>query len=75
MRTLDDLKRADSDQENFLNRHQKVGLELFEDLDERMNRTEAAAIEAYVRKSVLEIDKSFEIIACGSYRRGKGRYL
>ena len=75
MRTLDDLKRADSAQENFLNRHQKVGLELFEDLDERMNRTEAAAIEAYVRKSVLEVDQNFEIIACGSYRRGKGRYL
>ena len=75
MRTLDDLKKADTEHENFLNRHQKIGLELFEDLDQRMTRTEAAEIEAYIRKSVLEIDKDFEIIACGSYRRGKGMSL
>ena len=73
MRTLDDLRITDRKETNFLNRHQKIGLELFEDLDERMTRSEAADIEAYVRKSILEIDKQFEIIACGSFRRGKGK--
>ena len=72
MRTLDDLRIADGKETNFLNKHQKIGLELFEDLDERMTRSEAAEIEEYVRKSILEINKQFEIIACGSYRRGKG---
>jgi len=71
MRTLDDLRIADRKETNFLNKHQKIGLELFEDLDERMTRSEAAEIEEYVRKSILEINKQFEIIACGSYRRGK----
>ena len=72
LRTLDDLKETDKKNFNFLNKHQKIGLELFEDLDKRMSRSEAAEIEAYVRKSVLEIDDDFEIIACGSFRRGKG---
>ena len=75
MRSLDDLNRADLEQGNFLNKHQKVGVELFFDLDERMERSEATKIEAYVKMSALEINSGLEIIACGSYRRGKGKFV
>ena len=75
MRSLDDLKKADSENGTFLNKHQKIGIELFHDLDERMDRSEASQIEAYVKKSVLEINSGLDIIACGSYRRGKGKLV
>ena len=75
LRSLDDLKRANSEQTNLLNKHQKIGLDLFNDLDERMDRSEAAQIETYVRKSVSELNSSLEVIACGSFRRGKGRLI
>ena len=75
LRSLDDLKRANSEQKNLLNKHQKIGLDLFDDLDERMDRSEAAQIETYVRKSVSELNSSLEVIACGSFRRGKGRLI
>ena len=73
MRSLSDLRKAHSQNPAFLNKHQKIGLDLFDDLDERMDRSEAANIEAYVRKSVLELNSSLQVIACGSYRRGKGK--
>ena len=69
---MGELRKADSENPSFLNKHQKIGLDLFDDLDERMDRSEAANIEAYVKKSVLEINNRIEVIACGSYRRGKG---
>ena len=75
LRSLDDLKRANSEQKNLLNKHQKIGLDLFDDLDERMDRSEAAQIETYVRKSVSELNSSLEVIACGSFRRGKGQLI
>ena len=66
------MKKANLENNNFLNKHQKVGIALFDDLDERMGRAEAAKIEEYVRTSALELRKDLEVIACGSYRRGKG---
>ena len=65
-RTLDDLSTKAT-----LNRHQKIGLELFEDLDLRMDRSEAAEIEAVVRAAAGQLREGLEVIACGSYRRGK----
>ena len=72
IRTLRDVRQADTENPTFLNKHQKIGLELFDDLDERMARSEAANIETYVKNSVFEINSKIEVIACGSYRRGKG---
>ena len=54
-----------------LTSHQRVGLELFDDLDERMGRDEAAEIEAAVARHAKDISPELEITACGSYRRGK----
>ena len=72
MRTLDDLKNADLKNENYLNKNQKVGVALFDDLDQRMDRSEAAEIEAYVKECSLQLNNQLEVIACGSFRRGKG---
>ncbi len=38
-----------------LNRNQKIGLELFADLDERMDRSEAAEIETVVRDAANQL--------------------
>lgn len=53
-RTLDDLRANDME---CLNRQQKVGLRLFEDLDERMERAECTEIFEYVKEKALEINK------------------
>ena len=74
MRTLDDLKNADLKNENYLNKNQKVGVALFDDLDQRMDRSEAAEIEAYVKECSLQLNNQLEVIACGSFRRGKGSF-
>ena len=65
-RSLDDLKEKAT-----LTSHQKVGLRLFDELDERMGRSEAAEIEETVRHHAQKLAKGLEIIGCGSYRRGK----
>jgi len=65
-RSLQDLR-----QKAKLSRQQQVGLRLFDDLDERMPREEAAEIEASVRDHAMRINPGLEVIACGSYRRGK----
>eukprot|EP00095_Tigriopus_kingsejongensis_P006026 maker-scaffold671_size114370-snap-gene-0.35 protein:Tk06026 transcript:maker-scaffold671_size114370-snap-gene-0.35-mRNA-1 annotation:"dna polymerase lambda-like" len=65
-RTLEDLA-----QDEHLTRQQKVGLRLFHDLDERMSRDECTTIFGVVQRAALEINPSLELVACGSYRRGK----
>jgi Fingers domain of DNA polymerase lambda len=49
-RSLEDLASKAT-----LNRHQKIGLDLFDDLDLRMDRSEAAEIEAAVRAAADEL--------------------
>lgn len=65
-RTLQDLSDKAS-----LTKQQKVGLRHFQNLDERMERSEAAEIEAFVHKEAGNLREGLEVIACGSYRRGK----
>ena len=59
-RTLDDLRANDME---CLNRQQKVGLRLFDDLDERMQRAECTEIYEYVKKNALEINKGEQLIS------------
>ncbi|CAH1795935.1 unnamed protein product [Owenia fusiformis] len=54
-----------------LNRQQKVGLRLYDDLKERMTREEAGKIEQYVKETAQKINPGLIAMACGSYRRGK----
>lgn len=66
-RTLEDLVTRKAN----LNKQQQVGLRLFDDLDERMDREECTEILETVRSAALEIQTGLEVTACGSYRRGK----
>ncbi|ELU14231.1 hypothetical protein CAPTEDRAFT_169992 [Capitella teleta] len=65
-RTLDDIRTK-----AHLNRHQKIGLQYYEELLDRMPRSEAAEIEAVVVKAAKDIDENMIAMACGSFRRGK----
>eukprot|EP01083_Nonionella_stella_P263709 895511_1 len=65
-RTLKDLQERAK-----LDRRQKVGVRLYDDILQRMSRTEAAAIETCVREGVLVISARACVRVCGSFRRGK----
>lgn len=63
--TLDDLLRNASLTEN-----QKIGIEHFEDFQLRIPRAEVAKHDEIVRKTLHDLEPSFEITIGGSYRRG-----
>ncbi|KAL4432102.1 hypothetical protein ABPG74_014356 [Tetrahymena malaccensis] len=61
--------------QHLLNKNQKIGLQYFEDLVDRMPREEATLILNEVIKGFKELFPEeydrYDIVACGSYRRGK----
>jgi len=63
---IDDLKK----QEQKLTHAQKVGLKHFEDFEKRIPRKEIDEIFEKLEKSVLNFDPQYEMVVCGSYRRG-----
>ncbi|KZC07070.1 PREDICTED: DNA polymerase beta-like isoform X2 [Dufourea novaeangliae] len=67
IKTLDDLRK----QQDKLNRHQKIGLEYFEDFKERIPREEIEQIEKIMKDHIMELSSEYIITICGSYRRGK----
>ncbi|KAI6785604.1 uncharacterized protein J7T54_005938 [Emericellopsis cladophorae] len=64
-RTLDDLKR-----DARLSANQLVGIERYDDLQQRIPRHEVEALGSIVKKTAAGIDGAVEIIIGGSYRRG-----
>ena len=67
-RTLEDLK---SSAKVVLTKNQRIGLRLFDDLSQRMDRKEANQIAQYVAREASILRSGVEVIACGSFRRGK----
>ncbi|XP_075222857.1 DNA polymerase lambda-like [Lycorma delicatula] len=65
-RTLEDLQVKAT-----LTKQQKVGLKYYNEIQDRMPRSEVENIAEIVKMKVLCIDKSLKLILCGSYRRGK----
>ena len=65
-RSIDDLRSCDT-----LTNQQKIGLKHFEDLNQRMTRDEATKIYLFVKQRAQILRNNVEVIACGSYRRGK----
>jgi DNA polymerase IV len=63
--TLDDLLRSATLTEN-----QKIGIEHFEDFQLRIPRSEVAKHGEIVRRTLHDLDPSFEVTIGGSYRRG-----
>ncbi|KAK2818465.1 hypothetical protein FQN49_007875, partial [Arthroderma sp. PD_2] len=64
-KSLDDLK----DRAN-LTTNQKIGIERYDDFQQRIPREEVEAHGAIVRDVVLDLDESYTVIIGGSYRRG-----
>ncbi|XP_062608658.1 DNA polymerase lambda-like [Saccostrea cucullata] len=65
-RTLDDLRTKAK-----LTHQQRIGLKHYDDILDRMPRTEAAAIEQVVREAAENLVPGVIVQCCGSYRRGK----
>jgi DNA polymerase IV len=64
-RTLDELlQKAD------LTDNQKIGIEHYEDFQQRIPRAEVEQHGTFVRRELQKIDPAFEVIVGGSYRRG-----
>lgn len=63
--TLDELL-----QKSDLTDNQKIGIEHFEDFQERIPRAEVTKHGDTVRKALHNIDPAFEVTIGGSYRRG-----
>lgn len=65
-RTLEDIRTK-----AVLNPTLRIGLKHYDDLLERMPRSEANAIEKKVKEAAHSVDTQLVVMACGSYRRGK----
>jgi len=65
-KSLDDLKNLAD-----LNFQQKIGLQYYDDINERMPRDEAAEIEKAIRDVAVELLPDVLLVVCGSYRRGR----
>ncbi|KAG1672953.1 DNA polymerase beta [Nymphon striatum] len=64
--TLEDLKKN----EDKLTHHQKIGLQHFEDFENRIPRKEIIKIEEFIKKQCHDVDEEYVVTICGSYRRG-----
>lgn len=65
-RTLEDIRTK-----AVLNHTLRIGLKHYDDLLERMPRSEANAIEKTVKDAAHNVDPQLLVMACGSYRRGR----
>ncbi|KAF7373640.1 DNA polymerase lambda [Mycena sanguinolenta] len=68
-RSLDDLKAGKGGV--TLTDAQKIGIEFYDDINDRMPREEAAALFDIIKPIALGIDPKLEIQIMGSFRRGK----
>ncbi|KAK4051868.1 hypothetical protein OIV83_002573 [Microbotryomycetes sp. JL201] len=68
-RSLDDLRR---DPNKFrLTESQKLGLEYYDDLNQKIPREEVTELYNLAKKAARDIDPELEIYCMGSYRRGQ----
>lgn len=69
IQTVDDLKKVVTEHPDVLNAKQKIGLEYYEELQERIPRKEMQKHESLLRKFAVQC--GFDMVMVGSYRRGK----
>ena len=70
-KSIEDIKEAVKRSELKLTKNQKIGVKYFEHFTQKMNRTQMKYIGDIIRNAIKTIDKDYEVIICGSYRRGK----
>ncbi|KAK0045407.1 DNA polymerase beta [Biomphalaria pfeifferi] len=64
--SIEDLRKNPS----MLNKHQRIGLEHFEDFQKKIPRSEMIEIQDFVKCLIHSLDKKYEVTVCGSFRRG-----
>ncbi|XP_076049218.1 DNA polymerase beta-like [Oratosquilla oratoria] len=64
--TLEDLQKN----KGKLNHHQLIGLKHFDEFEKRIPREEIQEIESKLKSMIIDIDSSYILTICGSYRRG-----
>jgi DNA polymerase/3'-5' exonuclease PolX len=69
IKTIEDLRKN----QDLLNKNQLVGLKYYEEIKQRIPRTECEEVLALVKEELYTIlpEELFEVQLCGSYRRGK----
>lgn len=70
-RNILDVRRALEVKELDLSAGARVGVEFYEDFQEKMNRFEVRRISKIVEEAVKKIFPTAEVMTMGSYRRGK----
>lgn len=66
IRTIEDLRQN----EDKLNRHQKIGLKYLEEFQQSIPRSEMEKMEKKIKKEIKQVDEKYVVTLCGSYRRG-----
>jgi len=64
-------KIKSTDSLSKLTHHQLLGVKYFNDIEQPIPRKEILAIRLKLFKFVVQIDASYEVIICGSFRRNK----
>jgi DNA polymerase beta len=70
IRSIDDLKKAVSTNPKLLNEKQKIGLQFYEDILQRIPRGEMSKHERILKRVFHKVDPEFQVTVVGSYRRG-----
>ncbi|KAF8522770.1 Nucleotidyltransferase [Hysterangium stoloniferum] len=71
LKSLDDLKRAVHDETLKLTFVQEIGLKFYDDINNRMPRSEAEEIFLKIKPLALSLDPKLSLLIMGSFRRGK----
>lgn len=70
MRTIDDLRTLVDENADILNEKQKIGLQYYEDLLERIPRKEMIEHQKHIHKALYKIKRTMHSDIVGSFRRG-----
>ena len=67
--TIEDIRKADN-LEDILNNKQQLGLKYYDDINQRIPRSEITEHELLLHHALHEVDPNAELTIAGSYRRG-----
>jgi DNA polymerase/3'-5' exonuclease PolX len=71
IQSIEQLRAEVEKDSSLLNTNQKIGLQYYEDLLERIPRPEMKKHEKMVKKIIQKVSKHLEVEVVGSYRRGE----
>jgi len=71
IKSIPELKEFIKSNPKYFNDKQKIGLKYYDDLQERIPRSDIDAFNELLLNTLKEIDKKASLVITGSYRRGK----